>query len=365
MGADGKDADPFEALVLADYFLEQCDDRLAASALDVAYGARPDDEALATRRRTLLEALTIVERGVVYRFVPGGTFLMGSGSGDPDEAPVHPVRVDEFWMADVPMTWSLFCSLMGWEQPPTGMPKMDWSDDANRMKGFHLNEMNKIRLTYCETGTTQGGDWHAHASHMQWRRGERVVSAREVFGEVPREDADAPQTYDRKPMVAVAWQEAEELCGLLSDPSATILLPSEAQWEKAARGGLVGSPYSWGSQLPNTDRCDFDHFGDWVIHDPYRYAPNGYGLHGMCGSVWEWTRDWYDALAYSGIVSDDDDPSPRQRTLRGGSWVDCAEAVTVSFRMCRSSVSWQNEAWGGHGSPTIGFRLCRQAAAGS
>ena len=175
-------------------------------------------------------------------------------------------------------------------------------------------------------------------------------------------------------MVAVAWQDAEELAAHLSTDKVRYSLPTEAQWEKAARGGLISQPYSWGAEPPDPERCDFDHFGDFTLGDPRAFPANGYGLHGMCGGVWEWTADWYDALAYHHRISQghrDDSPGRRaaesesetlQRVLRGGSFTDCAAAVTVSFRMSRSSTSWRSAAWSQSICPNIGFRLCRVEA---
>jgi formylglycine-generating enzyme required for sulfatase activity len=80
----------------------------------------------------------------------------------------------------------------------------------------------------------------------------------------------------------------------------------------------------------------------------------------MCGGVSEWTADTYDALAYAGVARPPG--TAAERVLRGGSWADAAEAVTVSFRMSRGSLSWRAGAWGPHLTPTIGFRLCRVLA---
>ena len=360
IGGEGKNADAAEALKLADYFLANHAPGLEATALDVAYGLNSDDKEIEKRRRELLETLAIFEHGINFRYVPAGTFLMGSEQGDPDEKPVHPVCIDEFWIGEVPVSWAHYCLLMDWEPPPRGFPKIEIGED-NRMQAFHLNEMNKIRLIYCETETVQGGDWARHAHHKRWMSGGEEKTTAELFGTPPRENDDEPYSFHLKPMVAVSDREAADLCRKISNEETLYQLPNEAEWEKAARGALIGEPYSWGSAAPNPTCCDFDHYGVWRIHDPLIYPPNGYGLHGMCGGIWEWTRDSYDALAYSNVaVPADIEQAAVEPVLRGGSWIDCAAAVTVSFRMSRTSGHWNDAQWGGHSSPTIGFRLIRK-----
>ena len=84
----------------------------------------------------------------------------------------------------------------------------------------------------------------------------------------------------------------------------------------------------------------------------------------MNGCVWEWTRDWYDRDAYR-HQADADPEGPeegQEKVLRGGSWADCADVLTVSFRMSRGSSSWRQGEWGVRRAPNIGFRLCRMTA---
>lgn len=357
------EGDPAEFSVLADYFLERERPDLAASALDRAYGLAPDDEQIRKQRAGLLDALAVEEHGLVFRYVPAGTFLMGSETGQDDERPVHPVRLGGYWVSRAPVTWATFCDLMNWEPPPHSVPRDFDEPDTERIDRplFYLREENKIRLQYCETQTTRAGDWHAHASDLVFTDGDgNQRSPEELFGKVPRADDSRPFEYDVKPMVAVSWTDAEALCERISTQDTLYRLPTEAQWEKAARGGLIQQTYPWGDDPPTSELCDFDHFGKFALRPPLILPPNGYGLHGMSGGVWEWTSDFYDRLAYDRDASPPADP-PALRTLRGGSWADCAAAVTVSFRMSLAVGSWQQSRWGDHYSPNVGFRLCRMA----
>jgi sulfatase modifying factor 1 len=354
----------------------------AATALDRAYGLSPADAAIEHSRRQLLDRLAVTEKGIAFRYIPAGTFLMGSDAGEPDEAPVHPVRLDAYWVSDTPLSWVAFCSLMGWSSPPEGMPPQEFADDpkssgfvkrtisralgrpekavpANREMMFRISAENRIRLQYCEDGTTRAIDWHAHAPEQQWTSGGQPVSSRKLFGEPPREDPSRPWGYAEKPMVSLSWYDAEALCDKLTSSALKYALPTEAEWEKAARGGLIDCPFPWGEQAPSSHNSDFDRFDQLSIQPMRRFAPNGYGLYDVSGGVWEWTSDWYDAQYYA--TSPTRNPTGpekgQEKVIRGGSWADCAEVITVSFRM---SHIVKDIRCGGSGTPNIGFRICRK-----
>lgn len=334
------------ALVEADGFLVANNLTAAASALDRAYGHLPGDDAVASQRKALLDDLAVEEHGLVWRYIPAGSFLMGSHEGDPDERPVHERHVDAFWMTDVPITWTAYCRLMGWSDPPNGWPPRNdpslAATDAELNPEFILNELGKIRRQYCESKTRAANDWHRHLEEARQRT----------------------LAFDDKPLVAASAYDAEDLAAVLTARSSGVSygLPTEAEWEKAARGGLIGCRWSWGNERPTPERCDFGRFGAFHLESPRRYPANGYGLRSMCGGVAEWTADPYDALAYRRAKTTTP-PSPSARVLRGGSWADCAEAVTVSFRTSFVQSSWrapeQGQAWG---APTVGFRLVRRGA---
>ena len=156
--ASAPDGDPGEALVLADYLLERDDLKGAASALDRAYGLSPQDPQISALRSSTLDQLKIEEHGLTFRFVPAGSFLMGSTQGDPDERPVHPVRLEAFWIAETPMTWSAFNAIVGWPAPPE-FPR---EASLTRDEQFTLGEGYKIRMQYCESHN-RGGQGLARA----------------------------------------------------------------------------------------------------------------------------------------------------------------------------------------------------------
>ncbi len=326
----------------------------AATVLDRMFGLDPANAETAQRRRQVLDRLAVTEHGIRFRYIPGGSFLMGSHTSEPDERPFHPVWLAPYWMAETPVSWTAYCRLMNWEPPPWGAPRSQQGMEEREWYGIYHE--NRIRLQYCEDRTTHATDWHAHMPGQTWRSGSgQVQTSQELFGTPPRSDPDAPWQYDTKPMVAVSYPEAVALANRLSGPRVRYDLPTEAQWEKAARGGLIGARYPWGDEPPTPERCDFGRFHEFAIQTMKALPPNGYGLFAMTGGVWEWTRDWYCADYYgSAPPHDPEGPSHgKERVLRGGSWADDAEVVTVTFRMSSPLER------GYHCSPNVGFRLCR------
>jgi formylglycine-generating enzyme required for sulfatase activity len=335
---------------------------IAASAWDRAF-ARSRDPAIASERKAVLDRLAVAEHGMRFRYIPGGTFLMGAEDGDPDERPVHPVELDPFWIADVPVSWALFCEVLGWEPPPAAMPKD--TAELEREIVWSIDGGNRIRLQYCEDQTLRARDWHAHQPALVYLSNDGAqVSSRDLFGSVTRADDHVDFSYARKPMVAVGWQDAELMAARMSTADITYRLPTEAEWEKAARGGLAGEPFPWGREPPR-DRCDCERFDQFGILPSRRFPPNAYGVYAMSGGVSEWTADGYDARAYGTGVKRTNpriDTIDRRRVLRGGSWADCAHAVRVSFRMALDSAGMLSPLHGREHTPTVGFRLARVRA---
>lgn len=306
------EGDPWELLQVAALLENEGNLEGAAAVLDRAFAVEPANLKVSAARRRVLDALAVAEHGVVFRYVPAGTFLMGSLDGDPDERPRHPVYLDPFWIAEVPTEIDTY---RRWAPLARG------GEDS-----FERNLRERLRHSYSERG-------RGPTEEQQPRHGGR-------------------------PAVAVRWEEASEIASALSTEAVRYALPTEAQWEKAARGGRVGGRYPWGDEPP-FDRADCQRFGQFAIHPVRAFPPNDYGLHAMSGGVWEWAADFYQSDFYAS--SPDANPSGpaegQERVLRGGSWADCPEAVTVSFRSSLPTAG--DRARYRNNSPNIGFRLCR------
>lgn len=323
--------------------------RHAASAYDRAFGLAPHEQEVAVARRRVLDALEVQEHGMVFRYVPVGAFTMGNEEGEADEAPAHLVELGGYWLADIPVTWARYCALMGWASPLDGATPGGWADSPRPQSGtpewkarFTLYEENKLRYHYCRARRDVTG------SAVETT--DKALDMEEFLDD-----------YNTRPMVSVGWGDAVALGEALSVGGVTYRLPTEAEWEKAARGGLQGCLYPWGDALPSGTLCDYARFDRFSILDPRSFAPNGYGLHAMVGTVWEWTADWYDALYYAESPRSDPQgpPKGRGKVLRGGSWADCEDVCTVSFRMERAPSRWRDGSWGEHVCPNVGFRLAR------
>jgi formylglycine-generating enzyme len=256
--------EPSRYIAIADHFLGRDDRPAAAAALDRAYGLAPDDPGLARHRAAILDELAVTEHGLVWRYIPAGSFVMGSDRGDPDERPMHPRRIGAFWMTNVPITWTAYCVLMGWSSPSESFPPESVPIDR-----LALGLRNDIRNQYSRAEPRDAYDWRAH-----------VIGGP---GEVARADSPALMRYAEKPMVAAVIEECDLLATRLTRNAFRVALPTEAQWEKAARGGLVGNRFSWGDEPASPERCDFGHFGAFHLVEPLSLPPNGYGLYGMCG----------------------------------------------------------------------------------
>jgi formylglycine-generating enzyme required for sulfatase activity len=222
-------------------------------------------------------------------FIPGGTFCMGSDNHYPEEAPTHRVTVSGFWMDRTPITnreFRKFVEATGHvtfaQIPP------DPKDYPGALP--HMLYAGSLVFKSPEQAVALN-DW------SQWWSFLKGADWRHPYG--PATNID---DLDDHPVVHVAYADA-----LAYADWAGKELPTEAQWEFAARGGLDGVQFAWGEefapdgkQMANTWQGNFPSKNDLL--DGYErtspvtaFPENGYGLHDMIGNVWEWTLDWFSA----------------------------------------------------------------------
>jgi len=220
-------------------------------------------------------------------WIPGGTFRMGSDRHYPEEAPVHRVAVDGFQMDRTPVTnaqFRKFVETTGYvtfaEIPPDpkdypgALPSMLKAGSLVFSPPGHLVDLKKWH------------EWWAFKFGANWRR--------------PYGKGSWVRAPDDHPVVHIAYRDAEAYAAWAGKD-----LPTEAEWEFAARGGLEGAEYAWGDEftpggrhMANTWQGAFPL--ENLAADGYErtspvtaFPSNGYGLYDMIGNVWEWTADWY------------------------------------------------------------------------
>jgi formylglycine-generating enzyme len=223
--------------------------------------------------------------GMVY--VPGGTFRMGSDRHYPDEAPIHRVTVDGFWIDRTPVTNRQFREFID----ATGYVTFaELTPNAGDYPGAlpHMLEAGSLVFTPPKQAVDlrHWGEWWRFEFGANWRR--------------PYGRRSNIRGLDEHPVVHVAYRDVEAYARWAGKE-----LPTEAEWEFAARGGLDDAEFAWGDeQFPGGRHMANTWQGDFPVQNlatdgfertsPVTAFPaNGYGLHDMIGNVWEWTTDWY------------------------------------------------------------------------
>ncbi|MFL5134216.1 MAG: formylglycine-generating enzyme family protein [Microvirga sp.] len=220
-------------------------------------------------------------------FIPGGAFRMGSDRHYPEEAPVHRVAVDGFWIDRAPVTNAQFRRFVA----ATGhVTFAEIAPKAEEYPGALPHMLKAGSLVFSPpTHPVDLADW------SQWWTFGFGASWRKPYG-----PGSSIKGLDDHPVVHVAYRDADAYARWAGKA-----LPTEAEWELAARGGLEGAEFAWGDELApggqrmaNTWQGEFPHRN--TSASAYKrtssvesFPPNGFGLHDMIGNVWEWTTDWF------------------------------------------------------------------------
>jgi formylglycine-generating enzyme required for sulfatase activity len=350
--------------------------RAAARALPAAAAvsqSSPSSDFLPTRLDDT-QAPHAVPPGMVW--IPGGEFSMGSPDASAegycheakdDARPVHRVRVSGFFMDATEVTNESFAEFVA----ATGYVTLaERTPTAAELPGVAAEDRVAGSAVFSPPATPVPLD-----QPLRWWRYVRGASWRHPLG--PGSTLDG---LERHPVVHVAYDDALAYARWAGKD-----LPTEAEWEFAARGGKSGQLYPWGDKLSVDGRIQANTYqGLFPVRDEAAdgyagtapvgtYAPNAFGLYDVSGNVWEWTRDWYRADTYArrargGVVQDPrgppdsldpSEPGTPKRVQRGGSFL-CTNAYCTRYMVGTR----------GKGEPSspanhIGFRCVKRVGHGA
>ncbi|MDQ6525615.1 formylglycine-generating enzyme family protein [Nocardioides sp. LHD-245] len=272
--------------------------------------------------------------------IPAGRTALGDHFGDgyagDGEGPVHEVEVSAFQLGTTTVTNRAFAAFVD----ATGHRTTAEAEGYSAV--FHTDVAAVV------------ADVLGHSPATPWWIGVRGADWRHPEG--PRSDLGG---RDEHPVVHVSHDDARAFARW-----AGRRLPTEAEWEYAARGGLSGRRYPWGDDLMDGDRWQVNIFqgsfpaantaeDGWTTTAPVTaYSPNGYGLHQMVGNVWEWCSDWFDPTAYAARARRDPrgPASGTVRVMRGGSFL-CHDSYCNRYRVAARSAAPPDSS-----ASNLGFR---------
>jgi sulfatase modifying factor 1 len=271
----------------------------------------------------------------------GGSFLMGTeDAGFPadGEGPVREVELSPFWIDRHAVSNARFAEFV----QETG-----YSTEAERF-GWSFVFAGLLAEDFPSTAAVAQAPWWRQVFGADWRHPEGP-------GSTPAERMDHP-------VIHVSHSDALVFCEWSG-----LRLPTEAEWEYAARGGLVQKRYAWGDELcpAGEHRCNIwqgtfptsnegadGHIGTAPVA---AFAPNGHGLHNVAGNVWEWCADWFDPGWHVAASRRDPlgPPSGAARVMRGGSYL-CHRSYCDRYRVAARSSNTPDSS-----TANIGFRCAR------
>ncbi|HZH65693.1 MAG TPA: formylglycine-generating enzyme family protein [Flavisolibacter sp.] len=290
---------------------------------------------------------TVSHAGMVL--IKGGIFTMGAAhkGGRPDEYPKHRVQLKDFWMDETEVTNAQFQKFVEATAYITTAEKAtDWEELKKQLPSSTPKPADSLLMPASLVFTppsfpvplTDASLWWQWVKGANWKQ--------------PGGPYTTIAGLEQLPVVHISWDDANAYARWAGKR-----LPTEAEWEYAARGGLNNSPYSWGAAglemgkpKANTWQGRFplenNAWDGFLTSAPVKsYAPNSYGLYDMAGNVWEWCADWYSETYYAQFRNrlavnppgpaysyDTQEPDVPKRVVRGGSFL-CNASYCSGYRV--------------------------------
>lgn len=273
--------------------------------------------------------------------IEGGEFLMGTNGSEgftaDGESPVHKVKIDSFYIDPYSVTNAKFAEFIDDTGYETEAEKFGWS--------FVFYSFLSPQIAQTVTQVVQNAPWWYPVKGAYWKH--------------PEGSGSSIVQRMNHPVTHISWNDAQAYCSWAGKR-----LPTEAEWEYAARGGLESKIYPWGNKLkpngkhrcniwqgefPKTNTKQDGYIGTAPVDS---YTPNGFGLYNVVGNVWEWCSDWFNPTYYSkGEMNNPTGPSiGNTRVMRGGSYL-CHKSYCNRYRVAARSSNTPDSSSG-----NIGFR---------
>lgn len=305
------------------------------------------------------------------RWIPSGEFTMGTDDrrSMPNERPAHRVKVDGFWIDERPVTnadFKKFVDATGYIT--TAERKPEWEELKKQLPPGTPKPSEDLLVpgSLVFTPPSQAVSLNNLANWWTWTPG--------ASWQHPLGPNSSLEGLGNHPVVQISWDDATAYAKWAGKR-----LPTEAEWEYAARGGLEGQRYFWGNEfqpngkhMANTFQGEFPYAPKPEDGFPWTspvdsFPANGYGLYDMAGNVWQWTADWYRVDTFAEQASqghcenpkgpqssfDPGDPYAQKRVIKGGSFL-CHASYCESYRPSARRGTPPDT-----GSSHVGFRLVR------